>query len=121
MIRCALCEGLIAEEKVEALPGKRLPAVCLACSDADASRVTLVEEGVVWVVPESQYPERDWLTVKEAAAVMGIPAKTLFTWLSRGKMRKEERMGRIQRAGKEPKSPILIHRRVVEGRDEWRS
>jgi len=70
----------------------------------------VVEKMTAWVVPKSRYPVRDWVTVREASEMTGVPRKTILTWIERGKLF-EQIQGWIQNAGG---STLLLHRKVVE-------
>lgn len=71
----------------------------------------VVEKMTAWVVPKSRYPVRDWVTVREASEMTGVPRKTILTWIERGKLFEMQIQGWIQNAGG---STLLLHRKVVE-------
>jgi len=68
-----------------------------------------IESYTAWVIPQSRYPERDWLTTKEAADEAGLPKSTVQTWIDRGKLFEAQIRGLIQKTS----SITLIHRSVV--------
>lgn len=68
-----------------------------------------IESLTAWVIPQSRYPERDWLTTKEAADEAGLPKSTVQTWIDRGKLFEAQIRGLIQKTS----SITLIHRSVV--------
>lgn len=68
-----------------------------------------IESLTAWVIPQSRYPERDWLTTKEAADEAGLPKSTVQTWIDRGKLFEAQIRGFIQKTS----SITLIHRSVV--------
>lgn len=70
----------------------------------------VVESVTMWTVPVSRFPRRDWLTVKEVAAELGVADITPWTWIQRGKLFSYQAQGLIQPAG----GTTLIHRKVVE-------
>lgn len=69
-----------------------------------------IESYTAWVIPQSRYPERDWLTMKEVAEKLGIPKSTLQTWRDRGKLFDLEIKGLIQKTG----STTLIHSGLLD-------
>lgn len=69
-----------------------------------------IESLTAWVIPQSRYPERDWLTMKEVAEKLGIPKSTLQTWRDRGKLFDLEIKGLIQKTG----STTLIHSGLLD-------
>ena len=71
----------------------------------------VVETMTAWAVPKSRYPVRDWVTVREASELTGVPRKTILTWIERGKLFEMQTQGWIQNAGG---STLLLHRKVVE-------
>lgn len=71
----------------------------------------VVESVTAWAVPKSRYPFRDWVTVREASELTGVPRKTILTWIERGKLFEMQIQGWIQNAGG---STLLLHRKVVE-------
>ena len=68
-----------------------------------------IESLTAWVIPQSRYPERDWLTTKEAADEAGLPKSTVQTWIDRGKLFEAQIRGLIQKTS----SITLIHQSVV--------
>lgn len=70
-----------------------------------------IESITAWVIPQSRYPKRGWLTIREAAKIIGLPRETLATWIKRGKFFSYQVKGLIQNAGG---SVLLLHRSVVE-------
>ena len=64
-----------------------------------------IESYTAWVIPQSRYPRRDWLTMKEVADKLQIPKSTLQTWVDRGKLFDPQIKGWIQKTG----STTLIH------------
>ena len=68
-----------------------------------------IESLTAWVIPQSRYPERDWLTTKEAADEADLPKSTVQTWIDRGKLFEAQIRGLIQKTS----SITLIHRSVV--------
>ena len=68
-----------------------------------------IESLTAWVIPQSRYPQRDWLTTKEAADEAGLPKSTVQTWIDRGKLFEAQIRGLIQKTS----SITLIHRSVV--------
>lgn len=68
-----------------------------------------IESLTAWVIPQSRYPERDWLTTKEAADEAGLPKSTVQTWIDRGKLFEARIRGLIQKTS----SITLIHQSVV--------
>lgn len=69
-----------------------------------------IESLTAWVIPQSRYPKRDWLTTKEAADEAGLPKSTVQTWIDRGKLFETQIRGLIQKTS----SITLIHRSVVD-------
>ena len=68
-----------------------------------------IESLTAWVIPQSRYPQRDWLTTKEAADEAGLPKSTVQTWIDRGKLFEAQIRGLIQKTS----SITLIHQSVV--------
>src|SRR5690606_41857500 len=64
-----------------------------------------IESLTAWVIPQSRYPQRDWLTTKEAADEAGLPKSTVQTWIDRGKLFEAQIRGLIQKTS----SITLIH------------
>ncbi|MBH8608927.1 helix-turn-helix domain-containing protein [Thermoactinomyces sp. CICC 10521] len=144
LIQCGICNGEVdhfqSGEKAE-VGQETIRGVCHRCGQEDEYGViTVVEvdriiddpeeieelfpdlDGVgvevesvtAWAVPTSQYPKRDWLTVKEAADQLGISKDTLWTKIKRGWFHKYQAAGYIQSAG----SVTLVHRKIIESIQE---
>lgn len=62
-----------------------------------------------WAVPKSEYPFREWLTLKEVAEVVGMGEEGVRTAYKRRKFFAAEIQGLIQRSG----ATILVHRDAV--------
>ena len=70
-----------------------------------------IESLTAWVIPQSRYPKRGWLTTKEVADEVGLPKSTIQTWIDRGKLFEAQIRGLIQ---KTKSATTLIHCSVVD-------
>lgn len=64
----------------------------------------------VWAFPPSAMPDRDWLTVKEAADLVGKSKNTFWTQMQRDQYFDFQVKGYIQKAS----TTTLIHKKVIE-------
>jgi hypothetical protein len=65
----------------------------------------------IWTVPESEYPSRDWFTIKEVADMVGKGEEGVRSDYKRGKFFPLQAQGYVQVSGR---ATILIHRKIVE-------
>lgn len=118
-VQCGLCDseiGVVDDQTWQV--GGQCSLVCHKCVEEDEISIITAKEGkMMWTVPFSRYPKRDWVTVREAAESIGVPKETLWTWIKRGKLLKYQKRGFIQNTG----STTLIHEHVLDEIKEKKS